>query len=100
MANANRRRVIAFVTSNVNKVKEIQAMLEQHLLNSKFNICAETSSAAKQVYEIQDEDPVKITRHKLISVAQVCKYVRCFRPSVLKLPQDPLFPLVFLKRLT
>lgn len=75
MANTNKhRRLIAFVTSNVNKVKEIQAMLDsqQVLQASKFNICAKTS-VAKQVVEIQDVDPVKITRHKLMSVADVCR---------------------------
>jgi XTP/dITP diphosphohydrolase len=59
------KRSILFVTSNLNKVKEIEAVL------SKYNIQVETSSIKKR--EIQSEQLEEIAKESALSAYQVLR---------------------------
>ncbi len=70
MSSSNKCKVIAFVTSNVNKIKEIETLLlpaarAQATIDAQF--LPVTSLTMK---EIQDSKAENITKHKLMSAVR------------------------------
>ena len=63
-SKVNMTRVIAFVTSNVNKIKEIEALAKRLLFKHQV------VPVSLQLTEIQDADVENITRSKLNSAAK------------------------------
>ena len=57
---------VAFVTSNIYKVKEIQHLLDHSALRGKFHL----TPLKLKTLEIQEEHAVKITRAKLLNAVQ------------------------------
>ena len=57
---------VAFVTSNIYKVKEIQHLLDHSALRGKFHL----TPLKLKTLEIQEDNAVKITRAKLLNALQ------------------------------
>ena len=57
---------VAFVTSNIYKVKEIQHLLDHSALRGKFHL----TPLNLKTLEIQEDNSVKITRAKLLNAVQ------------------------------
>ena len=57
---------VAFVTSNIYKVKEIQHLLDHSALRGKFHL----TPLKLKTLEIQEDNSVKITRAKLLNAVQ------------------------------
>ena len=57
---------VAFVTSNIYKVKEIQHLLDHSALRGKFHL----TPLKLKTLEIQEDNAVKITRAKLLNAVQ------------------------------
>ena len=57
---------VAFVTSNIYKVKEIQHLLDHSALGNKFQL----TPLKLKTLEIQEDQAVKITRAKLLNAVE------------------------------